>query len=312
VATPDDRWFEVTVRCDAADSETVADVLRETGAAGVTIEPVLLISDAADFTYEELTDRPWTVRATFAQVLATAERRALRRRLDTARLTQPVPRLRYREVEPVDWAEEWKQFYRIQHIGRRLVVRPTWEPYQVKPGEVVLDLEPGAAFGTGEHETTRLCLAALERMIPPGAEVLDIGAGSGILAIAAVKLGSGRVRGVDLDSDTVVVAIENAERNGVERLVEFRAGTLGERWPWPDEPAVRAADVVLANISSVVLSAMMPLLAAALRPGGVLIASGFLVRDAHEVRAAAEAAGLRVIDETSEAEWGALVASLGG
>ncbi|GMU40537.1 MAG: hypothetical protein AMXMBFR23_14030 [Chloroflexota bacterium] len=308
MTTPQDRWFEVVARCHPDDTEAVADVLREAGAAGVSIEPALHISDSAEFAYEELRDRPWVVRATFPGVMAPRERRELRKRIDR-RLRGPMGRLRFAEIEPVDWSQEWKQFYRIQHIGRRLVVRPSWEPYTPALHEVVIDLDPGAAFGTGEHETTRLCLGALDEVMRPGLDVLDVGAGSGILAIAAARLDAGRVRAVDLDETTVAVAEENAERNGLTARIEFGAGTLGERWPWPADPAEGSADVVLANISSLVLSAMMPLLAASLRPGGTLIASGFLVRDAHEVRDAAERAGLRVHTELSEAEWGALVAS---
>ncbi|MDO9444499.1 MAG: 50S ribosomal protein L11 methyltransferase [Dehalococcoidia bacterium] len=309
MATPADRWFEVVARCDPADTEAVADVLREAGAAGVSIEPVLLISDSADFSYEELTDRPWVVRATFPAVLSQPARRALRRRLAEVAVTGPLARLRMREVEPVDWAEEWKQFYRIQHIGQRLVVRPSWEPYEAQPHEVIIDLDPGAAFGTGEHETTRLCLLAMEGVIAPGMDVLDVGAGSGILAIGAAKLGARSVRAVDIDAATVAVAVENAERNGVDGMIEFGAGSVGDIWPWPAAPAEGSADLVLANISSVVLGRLMSLLVAALRPGGTLVASGFLRRDAHEVRAAAEQAGLVVLQDIEEGDWGALVAT---
>src|SRR5690606_4474674 len=121
-------------------------------------------------------------------------------------------------------------------------------------------------------------------------------------------LGATHVRGVDLDGETVAVAEENARLNGVLGRVRFGAGSVGETWPWPEAPAERSADVVLANISSVVIGALMPLLAAAVRPGGALIASGFLTRDAHEVRAAVLDAGLHLEDETSEGTWGALTA----
>ena len=309
MGTPGDRWFEVVARCDPADTEAAADVLREAGAAGVAIEPALLISDSADFSYEELIDRPWVVRATFPAALSQSARRALRRRLAQVAVNGPLARLQMREVEPVDWAEEWKQFYRIQHIGQRLVVRPSWEPYEAQPHEVIIDLDPGAAFGTGEHETTRLCLLALEGAITPGMDVLDVGAGSGILAIGAAKLGARSVRAVDIDAATVAVAVENAERNGVDGVIEFGAGSVGDIWPWPAAPAEASADLVLANISSVVLGRLMPLLVAALRPGGTLVASGFLCRDAHEVRAAAEQAGLVVRQDFEEGDWGALVAT---
>src|SRR5262249_20657168 len=146
MTSSDQHWIEATLKAAPADVDTVADVLREAGAEGVSIEPALLISDSADFVYEEL-DEPSTVRATFPRALTTSEKRALRGALDAQFLTEPTSRIHYAEVGAHQWADEWRQFYHVQHLGPRLVVRPSWETYEAQPGEVVVELDPGTAFG---------------------------------------------------------------------------------------------------------------------------------------------------------------------
>lgn len=313
------RWFEVTARIDARDADLVADALTIAGAQGVVIEPAIHISDSADFAYDELADEPWTVRATFLAPFEDAQQAAVRAAIESLPLQGEVTALSVAEAEPVDWAEEWKKFYRRQRIGERLVIVPSWEEYQPAEGEVTVLLDPGAAFGTGEHETTRLCLAALEANLPPsspegapseGPRVLDVGAGSGILAIAARLLGAGEVHAVDIDADTVAVARKNAETNGVADQIDFAAGSLGGNWPWTDR-APEGYDLVLANISSTVIGYLASELAAAVRPGGRLIASGFILRDADEVRDQLLAAGLAVTDYRTEGNWGCIVAAAG-
>ena len=314
------RWVEVTVRVAPDDVDAVTDALHEAGAEGVSIEPAIRVDDNADFHYEEL-DAPSLVRATFPSMAPGAERRALRRRLNALELTAPLPALRFAEVGAHQWSEEWKQFYHVQHIGPRLVVRPSWEPYDPAPGEVVVELDPGTAFGTGQHETTRLCLEALEEEQRGTPDVLDVGAGSGILAIASALLGAGSVRACDNDPDTIAIAIENARMNGVDDRIDFRAGSMPGApeqgapmigtpvlgWPW-DEPPRACCDLLVANISSTVNLLLLPAFAHAIRAGGTVILSGFIARDADEVREAAAALGLTAVRVTGEAEWRCLVA----
>ena len=318
--TADQRWVEVAARVPPADVDAVADALREAGAEGVAIEPAILVSDAADFQYEEL-DAPSLVRATFPALAPGGARRALRRRLNALALGAPLPRLRFADVGAHLWAEEWKRFYHVQHIGTRLVVRPSWEPYDPRPHEVVVELDPGTAFGTGQHETTRLCLEAIEQELPrrlSGAlDVLDVGAGSGILAIAAALLGARTVRAIDNDPETVAIAAENARLNGVGNRIAFAVGSMSSgptegAWPWPpswsEHPPRACCDLLVSNISSTAVIAMLPAFARAIRPGGTVILSGFIARDADEVSEAARAAGLLPDRVTGEAEWRCLVA----
>ncbi len=306
--TPDDRWYEAVARVDARDADLVADILSDAGAIGISIEPAIRVQDNADFAYEELTDEPWTVRATFVEPFDSEEQAAVRAAVEGLDLAGTLTSFTIAEAEPVDWAEEWKKFYRRQRIGERLVIVPSWEEYQPAEGEVTVLLDPGAAFGTGEHETTRLCLAALEARVAEGQRVLDVGAGSGILAIAARLLGAGEVHAVDIDPDTVRVAEENAATNGVADDIEFAAGSVGDLWPWPDR-APEGYDIVLANISSTVVGRLAADLARAVAPGGMLVASGFILRDADEVRSALAGAGLTEVNYRTEGNWGCLVAT---
>jgi ribosomal protein L11 methyltransferase len=302
------RWVEATVYIAAHDAELVASALHESGADGVVVEPAIRISDDANFAYDELEDEEWVVKGYFPAPVEPNERRAIRRRIVSQPLDSPLGRIGYREVEPQNWAETWREFYHVLHIGERLVVRPSWEPYEAQPHEVVMDLDPGAAFGTGQHETTRLCLLAVERHVRPGMDVLDVGAGSGILAVAALKLGAREALAIDNDATTVPVAEGNAALNNVADRMLIAAGSMGDGWPWADRDPHECADLVLANISSTYVVDLMPELVAAARPGGLLIASGFIARDADEVRTAATSAGLTEVSLEAEGDWRCLVA----
>jgi ribosomal protein L11 methyltransferase len=187
-------------------------------------------------------------------------------------------------------------------VGRRIVIKPTWRDHRPAPGDVILDLDPGMAFGTGLHPTTRLCLAAVEsaadRGLLDGARVLDVGCGSGILAIAAAKLGAAAVLGVDTDPIAVEATIANAARNGLADRILGRPGSLPSSEP--------GFDLVLANLIASVLIALAAPLRDELRPGGTLLASGIFEDREADVRAAFGSVGLTVTERTAEGEWVAL------
>jgi ribosomal protein L11 methyltransferase len=172
-------------------------------------------------------------------------------------------------IEGDEWREAWKAYFEPTRVGPRLVVRPSFKPYAPEPDDVVLTLDPGGAFGTGTHETTRLLLEGLQRHLRAGAHVLDVGCGSGILAIAALLLGAVRATGVDVDPEAVRVSRENAEHNGVSDRLALYEGTLAAL------PAGRFP-LVLANIESRVLVPLAAELAARVAPGGVLVLGGLL------------------------------------
>ena len=217
-------------------------------------------------------------------------------------LIHPIPAMESRTVEPREWEEGWKAFYTLLRVGDRLVVCPSWTEYEAKPGEVVVRLDPGMAFGTGHHPTTRLCLAELECRMRPGARVLDVGTGSGILAIAAAGLGADSVLGLDRDATACTVARRNVRANGAARRVRIVRGSI----PRPDASGF---DLVLANISAKVLTELASPLAETLAPDGLLIASGVLEEQSAPVAEAFRGAGLHVRDVRAMEDWAVLVAS---
>jgi len=200
-----------------------------------------------------------------------------------------------------DWATAYRSFFRPIRLGR-VVVRPSWEPEAPaeREGDVVVEIDPGMAFGTGHHETTRLCLMALQDHVRCGETVLDVGTGSGILAIAAAKLGAARVVGIDIDPVAARIAAENVERNGLAGVIAILTG---------DSPRVfdGIADIVLANIVPDVIIAMAADLCSKVRPGGKLITSGIITERAEDLRATLESLGLATIEQRVEGEWVALV-----
>lgn len=219
--------------------------------------------------------------------------------LSRLRQLYAIPKPQLRRLGQDDWAEAWKAHYRVQHIGRRLVIRPSWLSYTPQPDELVLTLDPGMAFGTGLHSTTRLCLEALERRLRPGDSLLDVGTGSGILAIAAARLGAGTVLALDIDPLAAQVARENVAINGVAGVVEVAEGSL------PGEPTT-AWDVVVANILAQVIAQMAPALAAHLKPGGLLISSGIVASQEQPVCSALSTQGLTLVERRQEEDWLAL------
>jgi ribosomal protein L11 methyltransferase len=199
-------------------------------------------------------------------------------------------------IEETDWAEAWKRFFKPTRIGKRLLVCPSWERPNARPEDIVLELDPGQAFGTGDHPTTRMMLRLLERHIRPGGLVLDIGAGSGILAIAAAKLGARYVACCDIEHPSVHAANANFERNGVAH----RTGVvLADGFGW-----IRAkADMILSNIISATLIRFAPAAASCLSPDGVWLLSGVILDNEAAVAQAVTAAGLTVFDRESEGPW---------
>jgi ribosomal protein L11 methyltransferase len=292
------RWLELSVEADVEAVEAISEILGRV-AAGTAVHPTRLVRDPND----ELAARsdptaPYVVTAHVADdpgAAATVEstERALWH-LQAFGL-RPVGPLRVRAVDDADWTDAWKEHYVAQRIGRVVIV-PSWADEPLRPGEVAITLDPGMAFGTGLHPTTRGCLALLQEIGPMPASVLDVGCGSGILALAALRLGASRAVGLDTDPLAVAAARANAERNGLADRLEVAEGTLAS------EPAERHP-LVLANLVAAVLIDMAPRLAAHVAPGGALMASGIIEPRAAEVTDALVAAGLRVIRRRDDGEW---------
>ncbi len=195
------------------------------------------------------------------------------------------------------WREAYKQYFKVTRLGERLVIRPSWEPYEAQAGDVVVTVDPGRAFGTGTHESTRLLMKELDRIVRGGERVLDVGCGTGILAICALKLGAQDAYCIDVDPDAVEVTRENAESNRVSERV--RASTE------PVEQVNGSYPLVLANIQATVLIPLAGAIAARVSPGGTLLLSGILVGQEHDVQGAYP--GFALEAAPVEGEWVALV-----
>jgi ribosomal protein L11 methyltransferase len=301
-------WLELSVAADIEAVEAVSEILGRVAPGGTSVEPAFELIDEGLGARVDAT-RPAIVRAYVPARDEAASARAVAEAAEALGHLQafglrPIGELTTRIVHEADWAEAWKAHFPVLRVGRRLVIKPTWRRHRRADGDVVLALDPGMAFGTGLHPTTRLCLAGVEgiadRGLIDGARVLDVGCGSGILAIAALKLGAATALGVDTDPIAIEATTANAARNRLARRIRAREGSL----PTGAGPF----DVVLANLIAGLLVPLAPLLRDELRPGGALLASGIFIDREADVSRAFEAAGLQVVGRSVEGEWVALEA----
>ena len=304
-------WLELSVDADVEAVEAISEIFGRAAPGGTSVEPAFDLVDEGLNARIDPT-RPATVRAHVPARDRAAADRAVAQVAEALGHLQafglrPIGELRTRLIHEADWADAWKAYFPVMRIGRRLIIRPTWRRHRRSPGDVVLSLDPGMAFGTGLHPTTRLCLVAVEQLADRGlvdrARILDMGCGSGILAIAALKLGAATALGLDTDPIAIEATLANVRRNRQVRRVRARVGSLPSGEP--------AFDVVLANLIAGLLVPLAAALHDELRPGGRLLASGIFIDREGDVRAAFEAAGLTVVGRSDEGDWVALEAVRG-
>lgn len=290
-------WFELTAASPPELVETVSHILRRHVPAGVTIEaPIEPLGPERGF--RTIDGAPVFVRAYVpSSELGAVVVARIRDEFDRF----PEVDLSARPIYEEDWKTSWREFFGVVRTGSRVTVAPTWATYDEAPGEVLVRIDPGQAFGTGHHETTRLCLAAMASVVDHGCRVLDVGTGSGILAIAAVKLGAAFVDACDIDPVAVDVARANVAANGVDGSVRVVHGTLSEA-------AVGVYRVAVANIHAQAGIELSPFLYQCLEPGGRAIVSGFLSGDVPTVRDTLARVGFIVEAVRYEGEWALLEA----
>ena len=289
------KWLEITVTTAPPAAEAVADILVESRSGGI----------------EEMPAGPGTVRLrgylpVGPTTAVTVD--AIRARIGALPgfgLDVGPATIETAEVDDEGWADAWKTHFTPFAVGRRLWITPTWVRTPPPPGAVVIELDPGMAFGSGLHPSTQLCLAVLDQRLQPGDTVVDVGAGSGILSIAAAKLGASRVLAIDADPVAVAVARANVAHNNVAAVVEVAEGDFLS--------GVRGTvDVVVANLTADLHLAFLPTARPHLSPGAVLAASGITEHRAQEVEGTARAAGLTIVETLRSGEWRCLVLAAAG
>jgi len=292
-------WLELRVQADVEAAEAVSELFAGIGyQGGVAIEEAYT-QDADGDNLRMDASKPVTIRAYISEnddAPTIIER--MRQALWHLGQIRFVSDLTVEPREEEDWANAWREHFHVHRVGHSVVIRPPWREYTPEPGDHVITLDPGMAFGTGLHPSTRLCLIAAEELVRTGDRLLDVGTGSGILAIAALHLGAGHVLGLDIEDVAVDAARANGEANGFGRdRFPLIVGSLGA------QEYYGAFDGVFANIIARIIRELAPYLYASVRPGGWLVASGIIVQHRDEVRDALAAVGFVEIVDTEMDEW---------
>lgn len=307
------NWTEITVKIPHESVEMASGVLYATGVGGVSINDATLLDESERLTsawdvldddvrqkyeteyatlqayYPPETDIPETVKTIEDGI------KSLEGLTDISGLE-----ISYKEVREQDWENEWKKYYKPVPVGKRIIIKPQWEEIDDTGRDVVIELDPGMAFGTGTHETTRMCLALLEEFVTPESTLLDIGTGSGILSVGAAKLGCGKIVASDIDSVAVKVAKENAELNGVADKIDIRCCDL-------TTGISGKYSIVVANIIADAVIMLSESAANFMADGGVYITSGIIEHRIDDVKEALTKYGFSIDRVVREGEWAAIV-----
>lgn len=301
--TQEISWLEISVSCDGELAESVSEVLSRYVTQGVVSETNVRYDEA------EENPMPYGPVRVFGYLLnddtVNDKKRKIEESLWHLSMIQPVPEPEYQVINNQDWMESWKDRYHPIQIGTKLLVLPAWleNPY---PERIPVKIDPSMAFGTGTHPTTQLCMLMAEKVIQPGMQIIDVGCGSGILSIAAAKLGASKILAVDVDYPSVVATKKNAAANDVLDQFEIGEGSVTEIRS--GQFSLQTAPVVMVNILAPIIIKLFGLgLESLVDPGGKLVLSGILDKQAQQVRETAEAEGLTFVEIINQKDWVSMI-----
>ncbi|MSQ32489.1 MAG: 50S ribosomal protein L11 methyltransferase [Dehalococcoidia bacterium] len=303
------KWHELSIKVSPEISEAIEDLFRKFGYGGAIIEqPILEGDDAEEYSIDN--DSPVLIRTYLPADTKSIEAISnIKRGLAALSLIMDLPRLSEREVDEDEWNQAWRAHFPVLRIGKRIIIKPSWRKYTKKAADyVVIKLDPGSAFGSGQHPTTRLCLKELEVRVTKKQNVLDLGTGSGILAMAAAKLGASSVLAIDIDSVSVRAAFENVVANRLTRKVRVELDSL----PLSRKlnlVGYRKFDLVVANLTGTILTKLSPFIPKVMSPDGQIIASGIIDSKLESTLGAFKSAGLYVERVRKEGDWRLVVAT---
>lgn len=301
------KWCEISIQTSHEAVELIAEIFRDLGASGVVIEDPELVNDYITSGKWDYTDIPIAketevvVEKAYLPVNGELEGRIQTlqqeiKALESRGVNTAPAVLTTAELQDEDWSDTWKQYFHTEKPGERVVIKPTWEEYAPKDDEVVIELDPGAAFGTGTHATTSMCIRQLEKLVKPGMTVFDVGTGSGILSIISAKLGAKNIQAVDYDDSVLKIVEENLEQNNVQDIISVAQSDLMQN-------VHGKAELVIANIIADIIIRLFDQLDEHLEQGGTLLTSGIIEDRIKDVLAAAEEHGYGVVERLENKGW---------
>ncbi|SFE15695.1 50S ribosomal protein L11 methyltransferase [Peptostreptococcus sp. D1] len=310
------NWIEIKIKTTTEAVEAITNILFENGAQGAMIE------DPKDFLFQKAHEYDWDYveedvfntedENVYIKTYISEENdvvtfiEAIKIRISELRnfgIDIGAGEIFTDSVNEEDWANNWKKYYKPTKIGDRIVIKPEWEEYIPSEGDLVIHMDPGMAFGTGNHETTGMCIENLEKYVSEKSTVFDIGCGSGILGIVASKLGAKNVVGIDIDEMAVKVANENIQKNNVQNVMTAIAGNMTDKI----EEGVKA-DIVVANIIADIIMKMSGNVKKLIKDDGIFISSGIILAKVDEVLENLKDNGFEVVDVIKKGEWSCIIA----
>ena len=301
------KWCEISIQTSHEAVELIAEIFRDLGASGVVIEDPELVNDYITSGKWDYTDIPIAketevvVEKAYLPVNGELEGRIQTlqqeiKALESRGVNTAPAVLTTTELQDEDWSDTWKQYFHTEKPGERVVIKPTWEEYAPQGDEVVIELDPGAAFGTGTHATTSMCIRQLEKLVKPGMTVFDVGTGSGILSIISAKLGAKNIQAVDYDDYVLKIVEENLEQNNVQDIISVAQSDLMQN-------VHGKAELVIANIIADIIIRLFDQLDEHLEQGGTLLTSGIIEDRIEDVLSAAEKHGYGVVERLENKGW---------